>query len=71
MSTTPYARKATCAKAMGIDWMTRKEMTQAVPPLYTKFIGEEIIKYMKGQKLITKRGDNNVEVKTAYKNPTK
>lgn len=46
MTSTPYARKAECAEAMGIDWMTRKEMTQAIPPLYTKFIGEEIIKFI-------------------------
>lgn len=27
-------------KAMGIDWMTRKELVQAIPPPYAKFLGE-------------------------------
>jgi DNA (cytosine-5)-methyltransferase 1 len=29
--------------AMGIDWMTPKEMTEAVPPAYTQFIGAQIL----------------------------
>ena len=43
MSEAPYANKAQCSMAMGIDWMTRKEMTQAVPPAYTEFIGRHLI----------------------------
>ena len=29
--------------AMGIDWMTRMELSQAIPPRYTQFIGEQLI----------------------------
>lgn len=29
--------------AMGIDWMKRDEITQAIPPAYTKFIGEQFL----------------------------
>lgn len=28
---------------IGIDWMTKKEMAQAVPPVYTEFIGEQLL----------------------------
>ena len=27
------------AVAMGIDWMTKKELSEAIPPVYTEFIG--------------------------------
>lgn len=30
--------------AMGIDWMTRKEITQAIPPAYTCYIGGYLIR---------------------------
>lgn len=33
--------------AMGIDWMSRRELTQAVPPAYSEFLGKQLIKYIK------------------------
>jgi DNA (cytosine-5)-methyltransferase 1 len=30
-------------RAMGVDWMTAKELTQAIPPAYTEFIGHTMI----------------------------
>lgn len=30
-------------KAMGIDWMTRKELSQAIPPAYTEWIGKQLM----------------------------
>ena len=29
--------------AMGIDWMTKKELAQAIPPVYSKYLAEQII----------------------------
>lgn len=30
----------------GIDWMTRAELAEAIPPAYTEFIGKQIIDYI-------------------------
>jgi DNA (cytosine-5)-methyltransferase 1 len=27
---------------MGIDWMALPELTQAIPPAYTRYIGEQL-----------------------------
>ncbi len=32
--------------AMGIEWMTGKELSQAIPPAYTEFIGKQLIKML-------------------------
>jgi DNA (cytosine-5)-methyltransferase 1 len=33
-------------EAMGIDWMTRTELTQAIPPAYTQWIGEQLLAHL-------------------------
>lgn len=30
--------------AMGIDWMNRAELAQAIPPAYTEFIGRQLLR---------------------------
>ncbi len=30
--------------AMGIDWMSKRELTQAIPPAYTEYVGKYLIK---------------------------
>lgn len=34
-----HRRLSTWKTAMGIDWMLKREITQAIPPAYTEFIG--------------------------------
>lgn len=41
-----YARMA-----MGITWMSRAELSQAIPPTYTEFIGNQLINQLEGIKL--------------------
>ncbi len=31
---------------MGIDWMTRRELAEAVPPAYTEFIGGQLLEHL-------------------------
>lgn len=33
-------------RAMEIDWMTRDELAQAIPPAYTRFLGEQILRIL-------------------------
>jgi DNA (cytosine-5)-methyltransferase 1 len=42
----PVAREA-----MGIDWMTRAELAQAIPPAYTEFIGREMLRILTTEKI--------------------
>ena len=34
---------AAARDAMGIDWMTKRELNEAIPPAYTRFIGQTLI----------------------------
>jgi DNA (cytosine-5)-methyltransferase 1 len=38
--------KADGEKALQIDWMTKEELAQAIPPAYSKFIGEQLMKVL-------------------------
>ncbi len=33
-------------KAMGIDWMSNAELVEAIPPAYTEYIGQQLIKHL-------------------------
>ena len=32
--------------SMGIDWMTGYELSQAIPPVYTEFIGRQLVRHL-------------------------
>ncbi len=34
-------------EAMGIDWMTLKELQEAIPPAFTEFIGAQLLEHLK------------------------
>jgi DNA (cytosine-5)-methyltransferase 1 len=38
-----HASKARMGEAMGIDWMTKAELRQAIPPAYTEFLGKQLL----------------------------
>jgi DNA (cytosine-5)-methyltransferase 1 len=47
VQTRGYKFKAEDSRqAMRIDWMTRSELSNAIPPKYTEFIGEQIMTYL-------------------------
>lgn len=37
---------AAAQDAMGIDWMTKSELNEAIPPAYARFIGLELMRYL-------------------------
>jgi DNA (cytosine-5)-methyltransferase 1 len=36
-------------KAIGIDWMTKAELEQAIPPVFTHWVGQQAINYLAAQ----------------------
>lgn len=44
---SPEPSQVTAAEAMGIDWMTAKELTQAIPPAYSEYIGKQLMKVLR------------------------
>jgi DNA (cytosine-5)-methyltransferase 1 len=40
---------ATWARAMGIDWMNPRELSQSIPPAYTEWIGKQIQAHTEGE----------------------
>lgn len=37
---------AAARAAMGIDWMTKGEINEAIPPAYTQYVGEQLLRHM-------------------------
>jgi DNA (cytosine-5)-methyltransferase 1 len=40
-------RTADFGAVLGIDWMNREELSQAIPPAYTQLIGEQLLAHLK------------------------
>ena len=41
-----FADLAAARRAMGIDWMTRDELSQAIPPAYAEIIGAALLRHL-------------------------
>jgi DNA (cytosine-5)-methyltransferase 1 len=40
---------AAAREAMGIDWMTKNELNEAIPPAYTEFIGKQLLAHIRAE----------------------
>jgi DNA (cytosine-5)-methyltransferase 1 len=47
----PNGHKPVAAEAMGMDWATLAEMSEAIPPAYTRHIGLQLIAHLQSQRL--------------------
>ena len=36
---------ASARDAMGIDWMTKREINESIPPPYTEYVGRQIVRH--------------------------
>lgn len=52
-----YADHDDALDAMGIDWMSRKELAQAIPPAYTEHIGGYLMAHLEAQ-LVANRSED-------------
>jgi DNA (cytosine-5)-methyltransferase 1 len=43
--------KAAAADAMGIDWATKGELNEAIPPAYTQYIGEQLLAHIRAERI--------------------
>ena len=39
---------AAARDAMGIDWMNKREINEAIPPAYTAYVGAELLRHLEG-----------------------
>lgn len=46
---------AAARDAMGIDWMNKNELNEAIPPIYTQFLGEQLLAQLLAPKRIPRQ----------------
>ena len=46
---------AAARDAMGIDWMTKGEINEAIPPIYTEFVGRHLLRHISSTRLETRK----------------
>ncbi len=37
---------AAAREAMGINWMTKREINESIPPVYTRFVGQQLLRHL-------------------------
>ena len=47
---------AAAREAMGIDWMTKSEINESIPPAYTEFIGRHLLRSMSPAQQVAEKG---------------
>ena len=49
---------AAAREAMGIDWMTKGEINESIPPAYTEYVGKELMRHLSAikQEAVRKHG---------------
>jgi len=50
---------AAAREAMGIDWMTKTEINESIPPAYTRLIGKQLLQHISFSKCPLKALSNN------------
>jgi len=40
---------------MGIDWMTKGEINESIPPAYTQLVGEQLLRHLSTEPLKFRR----------------
>jgi DNA (cytosine-5)-methyltransferase 1 len=62
---------AAARDAMGIDWMNKGELNEAIPPAYTEFIGKQLAEHLKQSKTCSsqeqRRGFGNFSLITSVR----
>ena len=46
-----FSGVAAARAAMGIDWMNRDELREAIPPAYTEFLGRQLLAHIEAQRV--------------------